>query len=112
MNLQQLKNIVSANNGATLTSDLDTATIDNGYMVSLQGYEIKTSIDLLSSDLLKDYQQLAKQHNAYVGLWVDNDNLYLDISVNIKDEKQAFKLARDNNQLAIYHIDKGATIYV
>lgn len=112
MNLQQVKKAVQTNNGATLTSDLDTATIDNGYMVSLQGYEIKTSIDLLTSEMLKEYQSIAKQCNAFIGLWMDANELYLDISVNIQDEKQALKVARDNNQLAIYHMDKGATIYV
>lgn len=112
MNLQQIKNIVQNNNGATLTSDLDNATIDNGYMVSLAGYEIKTTIELLSSEMLKEYQSIAKQHNAFVGLWLDNNELYLDISVNIKDKQQALKMARDNKQLAIYHMDKGATVYV
>lgn len=112
MNLKQLKEIVSANNGATLTSNLETATIDSGYMVSLAGYEIKTSITLLTSEMLKEYQSIAQQQNAYIGLWLDNDELYLDISVNIKDEQQALRMARDNNQLAMYHIEKGVTIYV
>ena len=112
MDLKQLKQAVKTNGGATLTSDLDNAAIDSGYMVSLAGHEFKTNIDLLTIELLKDYQRIAEQYNAYVGLWLDGDDLYLDISTNIQDQQQAIKMARDNNQLAIYDIDGGVSVYV
>ena len=112
MDLKQIKQAIKDNGGATLTSDLNEATLKNGYMVSLKDHELKISIEALSNELLKDYQQIAKHHGAYVGLWLDNNDLYLDISINIKDHQQALKLAHDNKQLAIYHIEKGVTVYV
>ena len=112
MDLKQLKQAVETNGGATLTSDLDPAIVDGGYMVSLAGHEIKTSMNLLTSDLLKEYQRIAEQCNAYVGLWLDGRDLYLDISVNIQDQQQAIKMARDNKQLAIYQVRTGASLYV
>lgn len=112
MNLKQVKQAVEKNRGATLTSDLDKAVINNGYMVSLQGHEFKTSLELLTSNLLKTYQQTAENNNAYIGFWLDNQELYVDISINIHDYMQAVQIARDNEQLAIYNCRTGESIYL
>lgn len=112
MNLRKVKRIVESNGGATLTSSLDNATINDGYMVSLQGNEFKTSLELLTSNLLETYQQTAENNNAYIGFWLDNQELYVDISINIHDYMQAVQIARDNEQLAIYNCRTGESIYL
>ena len=112
MNKQELLQAITANGGATLTSDLKEATLKSGYMVSLEDHELKTSIELLDSSLLKEYQTIAKGNNAYIGFWLDNDDLYVDISINIDNINEAIKTAKANKQLAIYNCSKGETIYV
>lgn len=112
MNLKQVKSVVNTYNGATLTSSLDNATMNSGYMVSLKGYELKTSIKELTSEILKRYKKLAKLNTAYIGLWLDNNVLYIDISINVKDKNQAVEIARKNNQLAIYDCKNSESVYV
>lgn len=112
MNLKQIKSVVNTYKGATLSSNLDNATIKSGYMVSLNGYEYITTVKELTNDLLKEYKRIAKRNGAYVGLWLDSKDLYLDLSVNIQDKRQALKIARDNEQLAIYDCKNEVSIYV
>jgi hypothetical protein len=42
----------------------------------------------------------------------DKDNFYLDISINVKDRNEAIELAKKNNQLAIFDIATGESIYL
>lgn len=112
MNLTQIKQAIEANGGATLASDLSAATINSGFMVSLQGHEIKTSVNLLTVEMLEDYKDIARNNNAFIGLWMDGSDLYVDISINVHEEAEALRLARDNKQLAIYNISKGESVYL
>lgn len=112
MNLTQIKHAVKMNGGATLTSELDGATLNGGYMVSLHGHELKTSIDLLTFEMLEDYKQIAECNNAYIGFWMDGADLYVDVSINVHEEAEALKIAQDNKQLAIYNISKGESVYL
>ena len=112
MNKQELIKAIQDNGGATLTSDFKSAAFNSGYMVSLENYEFKTSIEHLSSELLEEYQTIANDNQAYIGFWLDNDDLYVDISINIDNLNDAIKIAQENKQLAIYNCEKGESIYV
>lgn len=112
MNKQELVKAINDNGGATLTSDFKSAAFNGGYMVSLENYEFKTSIELLSSELLEEYRMIAMKNNAYIGFWLDNNDLYVDLSINIDDLNEAIKIAQENKQLAIYNCMKGESIYV
>ncbi len=112
MNKQELVKAINDNGGATLTSNFKSAAFNSGYMVSLQDYEFKTSIELLSSELLEEYRMIANENNAYIGFWLDNNDLYVDLSINIDDINEAIKIAQENKQLAIYNCMKGESIYV
>ena len=89
-----------------LTSDFKSAAFNSGYMVSLQDYEFQTSIELLSSELLEEYRMIAMENNAYIGFWLDNNDLYVDLSINIDNLNEAIKIAQENKQLAIYNCRK------
>ena len=64
--------------------------------------------------LRKRQAKLLKRSKAHLGAWWDSEtnNLFLDISLVVDDLEEAKQLARDNEQLAIYHLDTGETIDV
>lgn len=86
----------------------------NGYMVSLHGLETQVPIGEAYSkktmQLLKKYRKMARQYNGSLGLWIDKGTLFIDISINIIDKKEAIKVGIDNKQLAIYDIVKDKSI--
>ena len=111
-NLKELKNYIEQNHGATLTPTLDNATHNNGFYVSLKDFETKTRLSRLDIRTIKHYQEKAQKYGAYIGAWIDNGVLYLDISKHVKSKRKALKLARKNYQLAIYDIKKGKSVYI
>ena len=94
---------VKKNGGATLSKSLKHAEV-KGYMVSLKGFEkiLKISeVEKIQKDI-EEKQKVITKNNQYIGLWLDNDDLYIDISENISDETTAINTGRLNEQIAIY----------
>lgn len=115
MNKKQLniiKNYIEINGGATLDNRLNFTALKYGYMVSLQGYELKTTLKNLSNKMIKKYQKIATEKNAFIGFWMDGGALYLDISINILNKMQAIATGRKNKQLAIYDLKENQSIYI
>ena len=110
--LKLLKDYVLKNGGATLKNNGAFMDLAAGFMVSLADTEKKISLSSLKLKDLNNYLKLAKNKNAFVGLWLDNNILYLDLSVNIINKNEALKVAKNNSQLAIYDIANQATIYL
>ena len=84
MNKKQLKDLViylTENGGATLNANGKIMNLTCGYCVSLDGYESKTSLESINLQVINDHLQLAKKLKAYCGLWIDNNQLYIDISM-------------------------------
>lgn len=44
---------------------------------------------------------------VFLGGWLDEGDLYLDVSHNIEDEDEAKRFARENDQLAAYNVETG-----
>lgn len=101
--LKKLKEMIIENEGLTLTSEGEIASLKDGFMVSLYGYEkVIKDIKYLELAQVKSYLKKAKKLDAFVGFWIDDEQVYLDISVNIGDKKEALRTARENKQLAIF----------
>ena len=45
------------------------------------------------------------------GTWVDDGTAYVDLVALIKDRRAALELAREHDQLAIYHLGTEETVY-
>lgn len=114
LNNKMIKTIIK-DGGATLDTNYNNFNVSAGFMVSLYGYETKINIDNIE-DIKKEIEtkrEIAENINdAYVGLWVDNDILYIDISKHIKNYNRALEVARNNAQLAIYDLKNNASIYL
>jgi len=84
----------------------------DGFMVS--PYKDREAVKPFKRDraemvkAFKDYQAQNKdfiaQKNHYMGAWKNKGNVYLDISVNVRDRAEAMSMAKDNRQLAIWDV--------
>ena len=110
MKIDKIKKYIDQNGGATMTPDLNIANLKRGFMISLNGFE--TKVKRITKKLLKKYQKLAYTHNAYIGAWVDNNIIYLDLSINILDMQQAIFLGLKNKQLAIFDVEQQTSLYL
>jgi hypothetical protein len=59
--------------------------------------------------ILPSIEQMTNEINvdglgAYVGLWVDEGKLYIDLSIQFNDRQVAINIAREFKQKAIYDV--------
>ena len=114
MKLEDIKRIIE-NGGATLTSELKKAELATGFMVSLEGAESQVKGDDYQAikKAIEEKQAIIKDNNnLYIGLWLDNNIMYIDISINIIDKVEALEFAKKNKQLAIYDLINNDSIYL
>lgn len=103
------------NKGATLDKNYNNISYNNGYMVSLYGEEVKTdinNIEEIKKEIEKKKEKIKNVDNVYIGLWVDNDIMYIDVSIHIIDYLEALEVGRDNKQLAIFDLKNNNSIYL
>lgn len=113
MTLNEVKMALLLNGGATYTPKGEEILTTEGYLVSLAGSEKITTIDNLTERDLKYYFKLAKKKHGFFGLWLDdNGNLYLDVSIKIRDKATARKVGKHNNQRAIFDLSNKTCIYL
>lgn len=69
-----------------------------------------TPVELVQ--FVKDNMALASQEGNFVGAWHNpkDGNVYLDISRVTQSRAEAEQLGRENNQLAIFDLQKGQSI--
>lgn len=62
----------------------------------------------------QDLKALIKRVRAteFIGLWLDSGIIYIDISRVIQSKENALKLAKEQNQKAIYDLKNKKTIYL
>lgn len=114
MKIEDIKRIIE-NKGETLTKELKKAELNKGFMVSLEGTETQTQGDDYQAikQAIKDKQEIIKDNNnMYIGLWLDSNIMYIDISINIIDKVEALEFAKYNKQLAIYDLINNDSIYL
>lgn len=107
-------NLIRTNRGFSLSQDNNVPT--KGYMVSLKGSEAKFyDIDEMSDERLDEICRVYRttidwRDGIYFGAWVDEDRLYLDVSLNIQDRDVAIAFGRANEQEAIWSVDDRANL--
>jgi hypothetical protein len=113
-NLKDFLHATLENGGATfnlVTGELNPSV---GYMVALGGHEKIIGSDTFSipqlqyhiADYIKDKAILLASgitdDKKYLGTWIHDGKLYLDISINFIDKAMAVEIATRSNQLAIW----------
>lgn len=103
------------NKGATLDSNYNNFNSDKGFMVSLKGEEVKVNkndIQGIKKEIEKKREFIQNKKGLYIGLWLDNDIMFIDVSIHIVDYLEALEVARNNDQLAIFDLEKKDSIYL
>ncbi len=103
------------NKGATLDQNYNNFNSNKGFMVSIKGQEVKTdknNIEEIKKEIEKKREFIGNKKGLYIGLWLDNDIMFIDVSIHIIDYLEALEIARNNDQLAIFDLKKKDSIYL
>jgi hypothetical protein len=103
-------------NGGFTYNPLYGATPKHGYAVSLKDHGEAFEIGTVTSGDLQKYMQEneGKMINPaqYIGGWVNDGKLYLNISIVLGDEKEARKTVWINGGTNTYNLGTNETIYL
>jgi hypothetical protein len=85
-------------------------------MVSLPNNELVIDADDLCATVLSEYiinnaEELSSE-NSFVGLWIDNDKAYIDVSIRYNDIETACYVGILNDQKAIYDNANAVAIHL
>ena len=114
MKLEDIKKIIK-NEGATLDCNYNDFKSNNGFMVSLKGQEVqvnKNDIENIKKEIEKKREFIKDKKGLFIGLWLDDDMMYIDVSIHIINYLEALEIARNNEQLAIYDLKKNDSLYL
>ena len=112
-NIKTIIEEIKKNNGGTYNKNLKSINASKGFMVSLQGYEVKCKTDEeIEQAITKNMEIVRGLDNAYLGAWIDDNITYIDISVLVENKEDALEMGKINNQLAIYDIQNNESIYL
>ena len=103
------------NKGATLDKDYNDFKSDRGYMVSIKGQEVKVNkndIENIKKEIEKKREFIKDKKGLFIGLWLEDDILYIDVSVHIVNYLRALEVGRKNEQKAIFDLQKNDSIYL
>lgn len=97
---------IRANGGSTRSVVPGVPSPTGGYAVSLKGFQ--ETFPHWSDETIAEYIerhrfQLA-QPGRFIGAWIDDGQLYLDVSVVVADLQIALDMGRRNDQLAIFDV--------
>ena len=118
-NLHDFVASVVENGGATFNLVTGTSPT-TGFVVSERGFELKLKLfgpvinrDILISAIVREFirengMELNNPEN-FLGGWIDDGELFLDISRVYDNEHDALRVAVENGQKAYYHIDTDKT---
>ena len=98
-----------ANGGLTI-KPFQNEKPETGYMVALEGFELKVPVSEFFTGVVADYigehaQKLMSNSALCLGTWVNEGIVYLDLSENIASRDKALELGRERNQLAIFNLE-------
>jgi hypothetical protein len=116
--MANLKDFIKAtidNNGATYNLNTGELNPTSGYFVGLKGNEKIIGLDNYTKDVqtyvLANSTKLSDKDN-YLGSWINEDEIVLDIAVRVDSLDKAIKLGKENEQSAIYDASNKVVIWL
>lgn len=118
-NLHEFVASIVENGGATFNLVTGTSPT-TGFVVSEKGFELKLKLfgnaitrEILVNAIVREFIrengfELNRPEN-FLGGWIDDGELFLDISRVYDNEHDALRVAVENGQKAYYHIDNDKT---
>lgn len=117
--METLKLVQLINKNSGFTIDLKTGIEPkSGYCIGLSLFEQITDVnnndlELILSDYIKSKPILLNTlPDYYLGAWVNNGKIYLDVVTIVKDLKLAVRLAKIGKQIAIFDLDNQKEIFI
>lgn len=109
MNISKIKKIIS-DGGATLRRDGCAVTYADGYQVSKQDCYI---IDITETEELANAVNTVLamlNRGECCGIWINDGQAYIDISIRISDKNEALNMGKKLNQISVYEWATGDCI--
>ena len=114
MNLQNFFTDTLNNGGASFNITTGVYNPTQGYFVSLPNYTKKVPLEDFKTSHLKDFidnnYDVLSNENNFVGGWVDNGIVYLDITEQITDRRRSLELAYNRGQKSVYNANSNVCI--
>ena len=103
------------NEGATLDCNYNDFKSNVGFIVSIKGQEVKVDkndIEEIKKEIEKKREFIKNKEGLYIGLWLEDDTIYIDVSIHIINYLKALEVARKNEQKAIFDLKNKDSIYL
>jgi hypothetical protein len=116
--MKNLKEFVAAiiENGGATYNLANGGTVDKGYMVSKKGLEMKfqPEVDVTQAvcQFIKEFGFELYEVENFMGAWIDEGVLYLDVSNNFAKRSDAIREGYKNEQLAIFDVVAQESLYL
>ena len=104
-------NSIIRNGGATINNKGERVMLKSGYQVSKCDLLI-IPVAELNKYIIKELLGRLIQRGEYLGLWIDNGNVYVDISCRVATKRDAIQMGRDLNQLSVLRWRDGECLAV
>lgn len=114
MNANKFIQLLKENSGVSYNMIAKEYNPNKGFFVSLPNLETKVDLESLKvndiATFINKHRTLLQDKTKFVGGWIDNYTVYLDISEQIFDKREALERGYKHNQLAIYDANEGKVI--
>lgn len=113
--IEKLIDYTLKNGGVTFNKNLEILENLRGYTISIQKYEYKTTIDNIKEieeNILQKIDIIGNKKNVVIGLWLDDNILYIDINMIELNFTRAMAAGKEQNQLAIFDNVNKKSIYL
>ena len=117
MNLQKIYSETLKNGGLTYNLDTGEANPKTGYMAG--GFAPSDKFpkwQFINGDRLRNFIinniEFLLHSDTYLGTWMDNNMIYIDISANFKNLSEAFEHAKINKEIAIWDCENERNLYI
>ncbi len=114
MNLKNFFNSTIQNGGASYNINTGELNPDKGYFVAVPKFHLEIPFSTFNEDSVADYVSkygftLTAEH-TFVGSWIENNTVHLDVTEQLFDKRIAVTLGLQRNQLAVFDAFEGKTI--
>lgn len=110
----QLVQATKASGGGTFDPhSLEPVDMSSGYFVSRDGVGMEIPEEQFEEGIVSGWLANVKQAAGdFIGTWVDEGKVYLDLTRWFEDLDEALKFGKANNQIAVWDIENGEAVMV
>ena len=98
-----------------VSMNLDGLKPVTGYMVGLKGHEVRINISDFNEghidSFIRSHLYILHNRKAYIGTWIKNDTVYIDLSINLDNKAVALAYCSYNGQICIWDVLNKVEIY-